>query len=411
MLSSCSGRIKGAAMGQIAGGARARPTRLGVIGAKGVGDVQGGIETFCSNFYRHLTPGRFDVTIFVCRAGRAEARIGAHRIIRIPAPRWLWLEMPLVSVLAVACAWMRGIRTLHFHGIGACIGLPLARLLGMKTVVRYMGPEYTTTKWGVLGRWMLRFCEGLVAVLADHVVCLNKHLAHQLAQATGRTRRVSIVPNGVERPPSLERPVDPVVRELVEGRPYILAVGRIVPPKNFHLLIEAFLSSSLADVATLVIAGEVDFPGPYGRRISSLASRRSNVLLPGAVFGPTLWALYRHCRLFVLPSMHEGMSFSLLEAAAAGARIVASDLPANRMICEGFARLIEVNSVDALRQAMVEEFWRPVNTGERARQRQVSERHRWRDVCAQTEPILLDPRPTASRDRASALAGAAIGSC
>jgi gamma-glutamyl:cysteine ligase YbdK (ATP-grasp superfamily) len=106
--------------------------------------------------------------------------------------------------------------------------------------------------------------------------------------------------------------------------------------------------------------------------------------------------------------MHEGMSFSLLEATAAGARIIASDIPANALVCDGFARLVEVNSIPALMQAMVEEWDRPPSAEETAHQLRVGALYHWREVCAQTEPILLDRGRGRRRDVARALARAAI---
>jgi glycosyltransferase involved in cell wall biosynthesis len=367
----------------------AAPIKIGVIGAKGVGGVQGGIETYCSYFYRHLTPGKFHVTLFVPRRGEHEASAGAQAIVRIRVPKLVWLEMPLVAFVAVLSARIRGIRTLHVHGIGASICLPLARLLGLRVIVRYLGPEYTTTKWGRLGRLTLRICERFVARFADRVVCLTPHLAEQFARLTGRTHHVFVVPNGVARPAS-ESSINPRIDEIIGAkRPFVLSVGRIVAPKNFHVLIEAFLASDLPRDAILAIAGDIDFRGHYGELINRLTAEQPRVVLLGPIFGANLWRLYRHCRLYVLPSMHEGMSFSLLEAGLAGANIIASEIPANTTVCQGFGRLIPVNSVTALAAAMEEEWDRARSRASVRRQIEwCRSQHHWKEICRQMEPIL-----------------------
>ncbi|HEX4182301.1 MAG TPA: glycosyltransferase family 4 protein [Caulobacteraceae bacterium] len=380
-----------------------RSIKLGVIGAKGVGDLQGGIETYCANFYKHLTPGRFDITVFVSRDASNAPAAGLN-IIRIRSPRLFWLEIPFVALVAVVWAKLRGIRVLHVHGIGAAICLPLASLLGFRIVVRYLGHEYDAPKWGRLGRTVLRTCERFVALFAHHIVCLSEPVAERLRAATGRTKNVHVIPNGVVEPP--ERPVSPKVAEVMAGdEPFILAVGRIVRAKNFHLLIEAFLQSRLPAEAILVIAGEIDFPGSYGAAIENACNGSTCVRRIGTVFGADLWRLYRGCRLFVLPSMHEGMSFSLLEAGLAGAAIIASDISENAAVLQGLGRLAKVNSVEALRSALEEEW-------DRVREPRMVEdqiaafrsRHDWREIAERTEAILafkgLEPSTLSRQDGA-----------
>ncbi len=53
--------------------------------------------------------------------------------------------------------------------------------------------------------------------------------------------------------------------------------------------------------------------------------------MAGEVHGEKLRQLMGGAALFVLPSYHEGLSISLLEAMAAGRRIALSDIPANRL--------------------------------------------------------------------------------
>ena len=54
--------------------------------------------------------------------------------------------------------------------------------------------------------------------------------------------------------------------------------------------------------------------------------------MPGYVDGEFLRQLYSHARLFVLPSYNEGFPLVLLEAMSYHLPILASDIPANKLL-------------------------------------------------------------------------------
>ena len=112
--------------------------------------------------------------------------------------------------------------------------------------------------------------------------------------------------------------------------------------KNFHVLVQAFIQSKIPPDVKLVIVGAVDREKSYFRLLMRTCADQSRIIFAGQVFDADLWSLYRHAGLFVMPSAHEGMSFSLLEAAIAGAKIIASDIPANSGVCREYARLVAV---------------------------------------------------------------------
>jgi glycosyltransferase involved in cell wall biosynthesis len=366
--------------------------RIGVIGPRGVGDIQGGIETYCSSFYKRLSPASFDVTIFVSRASTWSGAEHWIRTFRLPTARLRVLETPVNSILGVILSCLLGIRTIHVHGVSACAPLPLAWLLGMKTIVRHLGAEYTRTKWSPLGRLALRLCEKFAARYADAVVCLSPHVAAQFTQATGRTDRIFIIPNGVEQP-AAQLPLTVHAKLSIKPHKYVLSVGRLVPEKNFHLLVNSFLAADLPYDTKLVIAGSLENPGSYALSLIEQVKPERRIVLAGAIFGPDLWSLYANCGVFVLPSMHEGMSFALLEAAISGAKIIASDIPANVNVCGSFAKMVAVESTPDTSEAIAAE-WRRQRTPEEV-QRQVElcrSRHDWSAVAAEMETVFGLPR-------------------
>jgi glycosyltransferase involved in cell wall biosynthesis len=372
------------------------PLRLGVVGARGLGNFQGGIETYCSSLYPLLPQEKFEVTLFVSRTP-AGANAAPVRVRRVPSLRMKTLETVITSFAAVLAARVEGIRVLHVHGIGACLSLPVARLLGIRTVVRHMGADYHRAKWGRLAKFVLRLGEICAARFAESVVCLNQDIANQFARATGRTTQVYVVPNAVSGPRGATD-TDILARLGVQSNQYVLAVGRLVPEKNQDQLIDAFRGAALPADARLVIVGQADYPSAYSRRLRILAEKDSRVVLAGNLFGSDLWMLYRRCRVYALPSAHEGMSFSLLEAAIAGATIIASDIPANVEVCRGFGRMFPVGSSSALAEALAFEWARVRPEGEVQEQIAVCAReHDWKAVAEKMEAIFLAVSPAHSR--------------
>jgi glycosyltransferase involved in cell wall biosynthesis len=109
----------------------------------------------------------------------------------------------------------------------------------------------------------------------------------------------------------------------MHARPYIVALGRLVPQKGFDLLIEAFAEAALP-THDLLIAGEGTERAPLEQLIQSrgLVGR---VHLLGRAERPQVASLFLGCSFFALPSRaDEGMPVVCAEAMAAGKTVVAA---------------------------------------------------------------------------------------
>jgi sugar transferase (PEP-CTERM/EpsH1 system associated) len=108
------------------------------------------------------------------------------------------------------------------------------------------------------------------------------------------------------------------------------SVGRLVPVKNYALLLHAFAQLPPA-AAQLVLVGE----GPERAKLEQLADELGiHGRVEFAGHRDDVSELLRGMDIFVLPSMSEGMSNTLLEAMASGVPVVASDVGGNREIIE-----------------------------------------------------------------------------
>jgi glycosyltransferase involved in cell wall biosynthesis len=132
-------------------------------------------------------------------------------------------------------------------------------------------------------------------------------------------------------------------------------VGRLLDDKGIRTLIKAhdILNARNADIR-LLIAGDVDPANPASIPAEEISAwcRQAGVDVLGHVSDiRTVWA---RAHIAVLPSRREGLPKSLLEAAACGRPIIATDVPGCREIAQQdvTALLVPVNDPVALAEAI-----------------------------------------------------------
>lgn len=154
---------------------------------------------------------------------------------------------------------------------------------------------------------------------ASHVIAVSEGVAGDLVANFGVTReRVSVIANPVDHARIAE--LAGMERSFVPAGRYIVAAGRLVPNKNFALLLRAYARADLP--ARLVILGE----GPERAALQRLAAAlgiAGRVDMPGFVDNP--FALLARADLYAMPSNAEGFPNGLVEAMACGLPVVATN--------------------------------------------------------------------------------------
>jgi glycosyltransferase involved in cell wall biosynthesis len=244
------------------------------------------------------------------------------RFLRIWSPRSRRLETIVHSVLGVLLAAIRRPDILHIHGVGPALTAPLARLAGLRVVVTHHGADYEREKWGAMEKAALRAGEGLGMRCANAIIVISRGLQELVARKYHREAR--IIPNGVSNDGPVATEDALRLFDLQAGQ-YVLCVGRLVPEKRQIDLIEAFAACRLPGWK-LVLVGGADHQSPYDLRLRELAAATPGVVTTGVQTGQALAELYSHAGLFVLPSSHEGLPISLLEAMSYGLPVLVSDI-------------------------------------------------------------------------------------
>lgn len=205
-----------------------------------------------------------------------------------------------VSSLAPAVARCRAlVFTPHYHGTGHT---PLAKALHAP----------------------YRLAGAAIFAASRRVICVSEAEAALVRRHFPRaSSRLTVIPNGVD------------VAELRAAAPYdvgrtvVLSAGRLDGYKRVDLIIRAL--AHLDDSFALRVAGD----GPARAALEALAARLGlgqRVEFLGRVDDDALRRWFRTARVFASMSEHEAFGITVLEALAAGADVVASDIPSYREI-------------------------------------------------------------------------------
>jgi len=185
---------------------------------------------------------------------------------------------------------------------------------------------------------------------ADRVLTSSQFSRDELVRRAGMpSQRLHVVPPGVPPrwPGAPERPAG------VPDRPYALVVGVNRPHKNLGVLVNAWRILGPTPLLDLVSAGPTNTRFPSLTQIAHKVGV-AGIQALGVVKPAELEWLYANATVLVFPSRYEGFGFPLLEAAARGIPVIASDIPALRELGEGVARFVATEDAAAWAAAVRE---------------------------------------------------------
>lgn len=168
--------------------------------------------------------------------------------------------------------------------------------------------------WSI--EWAVRFAHRLIAVSNDTKNDIIK--TYKIS-----SNKIKVIHEGVDLKSFQKVDKTKNLKNYGFGK-YILFVGTIQPRKNLIRLIEAFSHLSNKKIS-LVIAGKLGWLYDKVLEAPRVFGVKDRVFFLGRVPDPDLPRLYRHARVFVLPSLTEGFGLPILEAQAAGVPVAAAN--------------------------------------------------------------------------------------
>lgn len=376
-----------------------RALRVTMLGLRGFPNVQGGVEKHTEKLAPALAELGCQVEAIV-RSGYVAKEQGRTwrqvKLSRIWAPRVTGLEAFVHTFLGVVRAGFSRPDILHIHCIGPAFFTPLARAFGLRVVVTHHVLNYENEKWGAFGRLVLRLGEWAAMAFANGRIAVSEVLAQQMSRTYGVS--VSAIPNGIERPWSLQTTKILQTFDL-EAKHYALSVARLDEQKRQLDLIAAY--ARLPEPKwKLALVGGADYAGNYARAVAAAAQNTPGVVMLGHRSGEALAELYSHAGVFILPSSHEGQPIVVLEAASYGLPLVLSDIPAHREIAISRTRYFDVGDIATLAKHLAAVFAAPVvETPDAVERARLIAKHDWHTIAQRTLAVYFD-----------ALSGAKTGS-
>lgn len=252
------------------------------------------------------------------------------------------------SISAAICCAFGKADVVHIHAEGPAFMAWLPKLFRKRVIVTVHGLDWLREKWKQgFGARYIHSGEKMAVRYADEIIVLSRNVQKYFEETYNR--KTVWIPNGVSRPEIL--PAEEICRQFgLQKDGYILYLGRLVPEKGAHYLIEAY--RQLDTDKKLVIAGGMSDTAEYAQSLQELAKGDERILFTGFVQGRLLQELYSNAWIFVQPSDLEGMPLTLLEAMSYGNCCLVSDIPECTEVVEDQAVVFPRGNVPALTEAL-----------------------------------------------------------
>lgn len=371
--------------------------KIAVLGTKGIPARFGGIERHCDELYPRMAARGHEVTVFVRRWYTPVT--GPYKGVTLkaaPTANFKGLDAFAHTAVGSFEAMFQGFDIVHYHAIGPSLFSFMPRLSRSGSVATVHALDWQRAKWGRGARSLLQAGEWASAHFPQRTIVVSRELEKYFMEKYGR--ETVYIPNGVV--PARKPRASALIRKLgLEPGKYILFLGRLVPEKGCHDLIEAYLGSGLQ--MPLVIAGGTSHSDDYVESLRHMAADKSGapgdsggkgcVIFTGNVEGELHHQLSGHAALFVLPSMLEGLPIVILEMLSLGVPVLASDIGPNReALSDGeFGAIFMAGDVADLRSKLVESLAGLEALGKKADagRKHVRNANDWDKIAEQTERI------------------------
>ncbi len=250
---------------------------------------------------------------------------------RLPTPRIKVFGACIFIARLVRFLYQRRSRYQFLHAflVGHSSGAAVltGRLLGKRVFFHLSGSgsggdvgRHIKTPWG----WVfLALCR-----LASGMIVLNKQMQRELRILAYPSSRTVCIPNGVDTRFYQPHEDRAGLRQSLgmRRRPIILYTGRLSAEKGVEILVRAHALLQSPSAPALYIVGS----GPGQQRLEHLIRKlhieNRTTIVPAC---SDIRSYYQCADIFVMPSFHEGISNSILEAMACALPVVATAVSGN----------------------------------------------------------------------------------
>lgn len=335
--------------------------KIAFIGQKGIPATWGGVEFHVDELARRLRDRDHDVTVYV-RKWYTLKEIKEYqgvRLLHTPCINTKHLDAATHSLTSSLHTILNSYDIIHYHAMGPTLFSWIPRIFYKKVVATIHRFDYEAGKWSSFAQKFLKISEKFALNMPQKTIVVAKYQA-DFYRSKGYN--LIYIPNGVNIPKKASP--DIISKKYgLQGRDYIVSLGRLVPEKRIDWTIRAFKSLKVVGEIQkknknlkLIIAGGSSATDEYVKRLHKLADGAPDIIFTGYVKGRLKQELLSNAFLFVIPSVLEGLPIALLEAMSYELPCLASDIMAHREVVDkgsdGF--LFHSDSFESFVNSMVE---------------------------------------------------------
>lgn len=233
----------------------------------------------------------------------------------------------------------------HLHSGANSIWAFFLRLAGKRVVVTQFAMDWKRDKWPWYGKLFYIFSNYLTAFIPNVVVFDNIFTRDYFEKKY--KKKFSFIAYGCEVPHPPDN-VEILEKLGLEKQGYFLFVGRFIPDKGIHLLVEAF--EKLTTNKKLLLIGGSPNPDKYESEIRSTNDPR--IIFPGYIYGEDTNILIKNAYAYVQPSLIEGLSPVILTVMGLGTPLICSNIKENLFITGDNASVFESGNAESLLQVL-----------------------------------------------------------
>jgi len=267
----------------------------------------------------------------------------------------------------------------NYDLIHAWFGIPcglIALLLGKPYIVSLRGSDvpFYNPRFYLLDKFIFRYLSKFIWKKAK-TVTTNSEGLKILAKKTSTNQKIEVIYNGVDT-----KEFKPAKNKKFGKTLKIICVARLIKRKGIDYLLKALGELKNKDYL-LTIIGD----GNEKENLKQLAKElkiKDKVNFLGAIPHSKMACYYQQNDLFVLPSLNEGMSNTILEAMACGLPIITTNTGGAKELIKNNGFIVKPKSVTQLKNAILK-YLNNKNLLEKHRQisRQIAKKMSWQKAA------------------------------
>ncbi len=240
----------------------------------------------------------------------------------------------------------------HIHSGANSIWALLLRIFGKKVFVSQFAMDWKRDKWPWYGKLFYRISNYFTAYFPNGVIFDNIFMKDYFERKF--KRKYYFIPYGS----SVKEPVNDncILHKLhLEKNEYFIFVGRFIPDKGIHILVEAF--QKVNTNKKLVLIGGSPYPSDYENKIKNIKDDR--IIFPGYIYGEDTNFLIKNAYAYIQPSLIEGLSPVILTAMGLGTPLICSNIKENTFITKGNALHFKKGDSKSLQKTIEYSLYHP----------------------------------------------------